>query len=216
MIADLVPRAVVTVETRQEFVESTLFAEEEASLGRAAKRRRREFVTGRACARRALEQLGVEPCPIVSGDRGAPVWPAGVVGSITHCRGYRACSVAALRDIVSVGIDAEVDGPLPEGVLSAVASSRERQRLDASASEGIHLEKVLFSAKEAIYKSWFPATGTSLEFEDVDVSLDAKTRTFCGRLLVSAPVVGGRRLTEFRGRWSVEDGVVLTATAVQR
>lgn len=56
-----------------------------------------EFVTGRACARRALARLGVEPVPVPSGDRGEPFWPDGIVGSITHCDEYRACAAARRR-----------------------------------------------------------------------------------------------------------------------
>lgn len=85
-------------------------------------RRQREFATARSCARTALARLGVPPVPVLASPRGAPRWPAGVVGSITHCDGYRAAAVAYTRDVVSLGIDAEPDEPLPnDGTLGPIA-----------------------------------------------------------------------------------------------
>jgi 4'-phosphopantetheinyl transferase EntD len=213
VIEDLVPSNVVTVETDQELVETELFPEEVKSMGRPVEKRRREFVTGRACARRALEQLGVGPTPIPTGERGEPVWPGGVVGSITHCRGYRACAVARDHELASVGIDAEVHEPLPDGVLDSVSSPVERHRL---ASEGADacLDRVLFSAKEAVYKAWFPLARRWLGFEDVDMTIDSREGTFRARLLVEGPMVNGERLTDFRGRWSANRDVVVAAVVV--
>jgi 4'-phosphopantetheinyl transferase EntD len=213
MIDELVPPSVATVETDTDLLDAELFPEEEESVGNAVDKRRREFAAGRACARRALERLGIAPAPIASGARGEPLWPRGVVGSITHCRGYRACAVAKTDDIASVGIDAEVHEPLPAGVLEAVASPRERAALHPNGS-GAHMDRLLFSAKEAVYKAWFPLTGRWLDFEDVDLSIDLDARTFHARLLVPGPVVGGSRLTYFRGRWRAEGDVLATAVAV--
>ena len=82
---------------------AVLFPEEEAALGQDVDKRRRELATARACARRALAQLGLPPAPIVPGTRGAPTWPPAVVGSITHCARYRACAVARSWDVATVG-----------------------------------------------------------------------------------------------------------------
>jgi 4'-phosphopantetheinyl transferase EntD len=208
----LVPATVAASETRRDILDIELFAEEERSMGRAVEKRRREFITGRACARRALEQLGVGPTPIPSGRHGEPLWPPGIVGSITHCSGYRACAVARIEDVASLGIDAEVNAPLPEGVLEQVAFGPEREL--AGVDRGLHLDRLVFSAKEAIYKAWFPLAGRWLGFEDVELSLDAEARTFRAQLLVSGPSVNGVPLTAFRGAWSVENGVVCSAVLV--
>ncbi|MFL5884840.1 MAG: 4'-phosphopantetheinyl transferase, partial [Thermoleophilaceae bacterium] len=106
LIERVVPGNVVALETDQELLETELFPEEEALVARAVAKRRNEFVTGRALARRALSTLGVAPVAIGRGARGQPLWPGGIVGSITHCRGYRACAVARFDEIASVGIDA--------------------------------------------------------------------------------------------------------------
>ena len=213
MIERLVPSDVASFETREELIEVELSPEELASLGQPVEKRRREFVTGRACARRALEKLGVDPVPIANGERGEPLWPPGIVGSITHCSSYRGCAVARSRTISSIGIDAEVHEPLPPGVLETVASAAERGRIGA-ADAGTHLDKVLFCAKEAVYKAWFPLTGEWLGFEDVDMTFDLTDRAFSARLLVPSPIVGGRELTHFDGRWEVDESTVLTAVIV--
>ena len=110
----------------------TLFPEEEAAVARAVDKRRREFATVRSCARAALARIGVPAVPIVPGRRGAPQWPAGVVGSMTHCAGYRACALARAKDVVTIGLDAEPHEKLPAGVLGAVSCEEERERLGAS------------------------------------------------------------------------------------
>jgi 4'-phosphopantetheinyl transferase EntD len=213
VITSLLPDSVVTVETWHDLVDTTLFPEEEVSLGRAVKSRRHEFITGRACARAALARLGIPPVAIPTGSRGEPLWPRGVVGSITHCAGYRACAVARETQVAAVGIDAEPNAPLPTGVLEAVASKAERERL-AGADPAISLDRVLFSAKESVYKAWFPLAGRPLGFEDVDLSVDRETSEFRAQLLVQGPDVGGRTLTGFSGSWGIVDGVILTTVVV--
>lgn len=213
MIERLVPDAVAVVSTREDLTDVELFPEEEEAVGRAVEKRRREFTTGRGCARLALGRLGIEPVAIPGGERGEPLWPEGVVGSITHCRGYRACAVARTGDVLSVGIDAEPHAPLPDGVLGQVAFGSELTMV-AAGDGGVCLDRILFSAKEAIYKTWFPLAQRWLGFEDVELTIDVGAATFHARLLVPGPVVGGAALTEFRGRWAVEDGLVGAAAAV--
>lgn len=212
MIERLVPDAVAVASSRED-LEAELPAAEEAAVARAVATRRREFATGRTCARLALRRLGIGPVAIPAGERGEPVWPDGVVGSITHCRGYRACAVATADEVLAVGVDAEVHEPLPAGVLAQVAFGPERATvMDRTA--GVHLDRLLFSAKEAVYKVWFPLTRRWLGFEDVELSVDTSARSFRARLLVPGPVVAGAPLTELRGRWCVDGGLVATAVVL--
>lgn len=217
MIEDILPDAVVAVEAREDLLDAALFPEEEAALGRAVEKRRREFTTARACARRAFERLGLESLPVPVGQRGEPRWPPGVVGSITHCAGYCACAVGRSADLVTIGIDAEPHAPLPDGVLEAVARPEERGRLSGlgRAVPTVHWDRLLFSAKEAVYKAWFPLTRRWLGFEEAVVQVDPARGTFNARLLVPGPLVGDERLTGFSGRWKTLDGLVLTAIAVK-
>jgi 4'-phosphopantetheinyl transferase EntD len=180
-------------------------------------KRRREFTTARACAREALERLGQPSQPIPSGPRGEPVWPQGIVGSITHCDGYRACAVARAADLTTVGIDAEPNQPLPDGVLGDIALPEEREMLRGLAREEprVFWDRLLFSAKETVYKAWYPLARRWLGFEDAAVVVDRASNTYSARLLVPAPSVGGRELTGFAGRWAVRGGLVLTAIALE-
>ncbi|MDQ1049971.1 4'-phosphopantetheinyl transferase [Streptomyces sp. V4I2] len=223
MIEELVPATVVAVEAygHEEAGNTRLYPEEEAVLTQAVPKRRREFTAVRGCARRAMEKLGVPPQPVLPGERGAPRWPAGLTGSMTHCDGYCAAALVRATDLASLGIDAEPDGPLPDGVLSSVSLPAERDRLLRLARDhpGTHWDRLLFSAKESVYKAWFPLTGQWLDFSEADIEILVAPGarlggTFRAELLVPGPWVGGRRLGHFDGRWTAGRGLVATAVAV--
>jgi 4'-phosphopantetheinyl transferase EntD len=216
VIERILPGPIVAVEAGDDERAVTLFPEEAAMVGRAVEKRRREFATGRDCAHRALERLGVPAGPVLAGNRGEPVWPAGVVGSITHCRGYRGCAVASAKDLAAVGIDAEPHEPLSAGLVEKVAGVEERSGLAelTRAEPEIAWDRLLFSAKEALYKAWYPLTERWLGFEDAVLTIDRRERTFAARLLVSGPRLGGAELRGFEGRWRVAEGLVLSAVAV--
>jgi len=191
------------------------FPEEAVAVARAVDQRREEFTTARECARRALARLGVAPQPIVNGEHGEPRWPASVVGSITHCEGYRACAVARKADMRAVGIDAEPDQPLPDGVLGEVAFGEELamlRRLGGIARD-VCWDRLLFSAKESVYKAWFPLARCWLGFEDVSLSIDPVGETYAAMLLVPGPILADGELRGFAGRWMVQRGLVLTASS---
>jgi 4'-phosphopantetheinyl transferase EntD len=216
MIETILPALAVVVEARDDAGERPLLEEEQALVGRAVEKRREEFATGRACARAALERLGHQPAPILSGERGEPLWPEGVVGSITHCDGYRAAAVAPSSELCSIGIDAEPHAPLPEGLLGDIAWEEELPHLSdlSRLDPAVHWDRLLFSAKESVYKAWFPLAQRWLGFEDARLRLNPASRTFEARLLVAGPVVNGRAVSRFSGAWLVRDGLVLTAIAV--
>jgi 4'-phosphopantetheinyl transferase EntD len=212
MIEKILPPWVASAEVFDDPPGVTLFPEEEAVIARAVDRRRREFTTARHCARQALAQLGLPAAPILPGERRAPEWPDGVVGSITHCAGYRAAAVSL--EALAVGIDAEPHEPLPEGVMASVSLPQEREAL-ARLDDQVHWERLLFSAKESVYKTWFPLARRWLGFEEAHITL-SPSGTFTARLLVPGPLVDGRELTGFAGRWLVADGLVITAIALPK
>jgi len=154
----------------------------------------------------------------VPGLRGAPRWPDGVVGSMTHCDDYRAAALARASDVASIGIDAESHGPLPDGVRGMIARDEELADLAelTRADPRVHWDMVLFSAKESVYKAWFPLTQRWLDFAEASVAIDADLRTFAARLLVPGPTLADRTLTSFDGRWLVRGGLVLTSIVVRQ
>ncbi|AWE53360.1 4'-phosphopantetheinyl transferase [Streptomyces nigra] len=221
MIEELLTDDTVGVETYGDEEHPPLYPEEEAVVARAVDKRRREFTAVRSCARRAMVKLGVPPRAVLPGERGAPGWPPGLIGSMTHCDGYAAAALARAADLASLGIDAETHQPLPDGVLDAVALPAETERLRRLAAEhpAIHWDRLLFSAKESVYKAWFPLTGRWLDFSEADIDIsagdtDPRAGRFGARLLVPGPVVGGRRIERFEGRWTVGRGLMATAVTV--
>lgn len=216
MIEEIVPKSAASAESFGGSLGTGLFPEEAALVARATEKRRQEFTTGRECARAALGGLGLAAAPILRGYRGAPRWPDGVVGSITHCAGYVAAAVARTQELLTIGLDAEPDGPLPGGVLELISLPAERARLRelTAAAPGVSWDRLLFCAKEAVYKAWFPLTGQWLGFADADITIDAGERAFTARLTVPAPVVNGAPLAGFTGCWLAGDGLILAAIAV--
>jgi 4'-phosphopantetheinyl transferase EntD len=217
MIKLILPDQVAAVEAFGDDPAAELFPQECEAMLRATEGRRREFATGRACARAALASLGWPTVAVPRGPRGDPLWPEGVVGSITHCAGYRAAAVALAHDVLSLGIDAEPDEALPDhGMLDLIALAAERAHLAelAKVRPGIGWDRLLFSAKESVYKAWFPLARRWLGFESAHVSIDPDRGAFTARLLVPAPSVGGAPLTQLHGRWLAHQGLLVTAVVV--
>jgi 4'-phosphopantetheinyl transferase EntD len=214
-LGPLLPATVVTVEARPDPPPGTVFAAEEELVARAVPRRRAEFRAARLCARAAMASLGVAPAPLLRGVHGEPLWPAGVVGSLTHCVGYRAAAVAHANRVRGVGIDAEPNEPLPDGVLDAVTSARERRmvRALAAALPAVRWDRLLFSAKETVFKAWFPLSGRSMPFTGPEIALGGDG-TFDARLTAAAPDAGPAVPRRYAGRWRIDGGLLLTAVAV--
>ncbi|MCB5178556.1 4'-phosphopantetheinyl transferase family protein [Streptomyces antimicrobicus] len=210
MIERLLPPGVTSSEAFDDAAPAPLFPAEAALMEGRRARRRRQFATARACARRCLAALGRAPAPLLPGPGGAPQWPAGVVGSITHCDGYRAAVAAPADTVAALGIDAEPAGPLPPGVLGLITSEPERAHLRAlaSADPDTPWERVFFSAKEAVYKAWYPATGTWLGFRDATLAL-SPAGTFTATLHLPSPPVD----PVYEGRWLATETLVITAVA---
>lgn len=133
---------------------------------------------------------------------------------------YRAAAIARRADVLTVGIDAEPHEPLPDGVHESIALATEQQReLELRrAYPEIHWDRLLFSAKESVYKAWFPLTHRWLGFEQADIVLHSNG-SFTAGLLISTTepdLAAGATATPtaFSGRWLVADGLLVTAIAV--
>ena len=217
MIAELLPPGVASAECFDDPPGVVLFDEERAAVARAVDKRRREFATVRHCARRALATLGHPPVALVPGRRGAPLWPDGIVGSMTHCAGYRAAALARADRVRAVGIDAEPDGPLPDGVLDLIARPDETAHLAGLLQGGAgprHWERLLFSCKEAVFKVWYPLTQRELDFHEASIRLHPGDATFTADLLADP----GDDLLPARldGRWIAARSLVISAITLTR
>lgn len=210
-VGSLLPPGVVAVEALGAIAPDALLAAEHAVVANAVESRRSEFARGRSCARRALTLLGSEPSPILSDQSRSPIWPAGVVGSITHCRDYCCAALARADRWSSIGIDAEVLHSLEAGVERRIVLPAERRQLD-ELDPAIPWECVVFSVKEAFYKAWFPLTRRWLDFHDVQVRLDPARGRFEATLLVDEPSFCSPRPIE--GSFCIELPRVLAAVVL--
>lgn len=225
MIEHLLPPGVAGAHLRDFSAAGPLPAAEETSLGPVGPARAGEFAAGRHCARAALSALGRPGAELPRrGDR-APGWPAGTVGSITHCRGYCAAAAGPTVSYLSIGIDAEPNEPLPAVVLPRISSAAERRWIGA-APGGVHWDRLLFSAKESVYKTWAPLTGAWLGFLDATVTVEPAeitevagahvTGRFRVALHVPPPRMNGVPPRGFDGRFLALPDLLLTAIVLPR
>jgi 4'-phosphopantetheinyl transferase EntD len=217
MIHELVPDVAARVaseELHAEPADPLVFPAEQAALRRAAPKRRREYTTVRHCARLALARLDVAPMAIINGPDRAPIWPPGIVGSLTHTSGYHAAVVARSWYLASVGIDAEPDEPLSPTVFDRVVTAPERAHLATLPATGPAWDRVLFCAKESTYKAWYPLARRWLGFDDAQVSIQPDDGTLVVTLPVAGSLVAGRELHTLAGRWAARDGHVSSAVTV--
>ena len=214
MMRSLLPPAVVVVEAEPEMWEAPLLPEEARLVARALPRRRREFTAGRACARLGLSRLGFPPAPLLSGPDRAPIWPQGAVGSITHSAGYCAAAVARESEVRGLGIDAEANQPLPEGVAELVCTASEQAWAATAPGNEINWPTLIFSAKESVYKAWHAVTSQWLGYLDAELSVDCGSGAFEARLLVPAPAALGSGFESFRGSFAAAPAHLFTAVCV--
>ena len=213
MIETLFPPAVITSSLCEEGDPARLYPEEARCIRGAVPRRQREFAQGRLCARRALAALGIPRFPLLKGDDRVPIWPDGVVGSITHGGGYCAVAVARRKEISGLGIDVETEEPLGRELIPLVCVEAERRRLEQSpeGSRGA-TAKLLFSAKESVFKCVYPITGIFLDFHDCEVVLDEVSGAFTAVLRNPTLPERWKGIT-LHGRFARDSGRLFTGIA---
>lgn len=154
LLARLAPPGCAAAEIRDCGQPVALRAGEVLHVEGASAKRQRDFALGRDCAHRALAQLGAVPETLARDARGAPLWPRGIVGSITHTEGYAAAAVARQGLFCRLGIDAERVGRVTPDIAARLFTPRETAAmagLDGAAWR--RAATIRFSAKEACYKT---------------------------------------------------------------
>lgn len=200
-----------TAEMDPRTADDTLLPGERAAIVHAVEKRRREFVAGRTCARRAMAALGEPPVAILQGEDRAPIWPPGLVGSITHTDNLCAVAVARIADgFRSLGLDIEPATPLKQKLLRIICLPEERAYLDTQpAGERGLLGKVIFSAKECAYKCQYTLSRTFLDFHAMRIYPDLADGGFAAVFQRDAgPFAFG---DELRGHLAVDHGYIMTA-----
>ncbi len=156
-----------------------LRASERAATTYMTSARAREFAAGRAAARRAMRALGQIERPVPRGTDRAPIWPSGLTGAITHTRTDCLAAVTDDPSLAGLGLDLEPATPLDPELLSEICTPAELGWLDTVVpSRRAYLAKLVFCAKEAVFKAQYPISQQMLDFHDVTVSLDPGGRNF--------------------------------------
>lgn len=212
-IQSLFPAAVAVAAERVDAAAGALAPAEAAAVVRAVEGRRREFAAGRACAHRALRRLGIENPVVPSSEDRMPVWPEGIVGSISHSGGFCAAAAARKADIAGVGLDIEQTDRLREDLWKMIFRPEEREWLrERPAGERIRWATLLFSAKEAFFKFQYPRTRRWVGFEEASVRADPESGEFLLTVRASGPAEA-LGVGEVAGRYRFLDGFVATAIA---
>lgn len=192
-----------------------LYPEEQNAVAKAVPKRRIEFASGRKAARVALQYLGCTAGPIPSATDRQPVWPEGVVGSISHANGFAAALVGRACNVAGLGIDIEGKAPLKDEILSYVLTPTERARAAKQPRlGGITVCKATFVAKEAIFKAIYPITNRFFGFQDAEVSLSADGHWIASLAPGVLPEADACSLQT--GRFVVLDDLVVASVAVTR
>lgn len=207
MTIRLLPSSVRWAHEFSDHADVALFPQEQADIANSEHDRHAGFATVRPLARAAPDDLGQVSLP--PGERGAPVWPTGVAGSMTRGAGYRAVAVtvAHASDVLTIGVDAEPDATLPDGVSDTIA--RPEEHVSLPSTTGTAWDRILFIAEESVDKAWCPPARTQLNADRATVSI-AADGTFTAHILVPGPP------TEIIGRWTTSNGLIATAITVYR
>jgi 4'-phosphopantetheinyl transferase EntD len=204
-IGDLFPPGVRTASSPPVDCEEELFPEERALVARAVPPRRRQFATGRACARRLLEQFGVPQGPLLRRADRSPRWPAGHCGSISHCEDLCVVAVARCEVARALGVDVEPAEPLEAALWPRILTACELAWLEGRpAAERGRLARLVFSAKESVYKCVRGAGGPELGFQDVEIEFAPGAGRFRAAWTAAGAALEGDRpegAFAFRGRW---------------
>jgi len=182
---------------------------EEESLRNAVPKRRMEFTAGRTAARRSLAALGHENCTIPVSTNRSPIWPASVVGSISHTDKYCVAIAAQRSDYWALGVDIEAEVSLDKRMTDMIFSPSEK----LSNSSFLHRPILYFSIKEAVYKAYSPATGEFLNFDDISLKFHESNNEFTAFVSdrVAAPPWGSYELI---GKYATLNNHVLSFIGV--
>lgn len=199
-------------------------AEEAALVAGAVDKRQREVATGRRLAHALLEQLGVAEAPLLRGADRAPLWPTGVTGTITHSRELCVVAVADAREQRALGVDHEPATPLQPKLWRVVLRPDEKTWIESLPENQRGLTaKLVFSAKECLYKTIAAQLGEIIGFLEVELRLELEERTLVGGVearsgrftgVLVDPARAARVSGVLEGRALIRDEGLFTAMAL--
>lgn len=165
-IAQILPAGIISEFAAIENVNDNLHKEEMKYICNAVSIRKKEFLAGRACARRALARLGIPNCPILVGPMREPIWPEIVSGSISHDGNYCVAAVALKKTTPLLGIDIALREPLNKELIKLICTKKDIEAINNSDFTSFEADpyKLIFSVKESVYKCLFPVIQKIFDF----------------------------------------------------
>lgn len=186
-------------------------------LTKAAPKRRGEFLAGRYCAYQALLQLTGDGAMVKRQADGAPSWPKGCVGTISHSDNWVGALVAYQTDYLALGFDIEQRLGDTQGATLAAYLLTPQERLCLShlpAAQLAFMVTLIFSLKESLFKALYPLVNKRFYFEDAElISWCSQSKTARLRLLstLSEEWLQGQEIT---GHYCCLDGHIMTLIAL--
>ncbi|WP_281558772.1 4'-phosphopantetheinyl transferase superfamily protein [Thalassomonas sp. RHCl1] len=183
-----------------------------ASLSRAVNKRQGEYLAGRYAAIQALAELGINTRNIPTGEHRSPVWPEGILASITHTSTAAFCVAASKRAIKYLGIDHEnwLKADNVAEIKSSIINEKEEVFLKQSDMSFEQAFTLVFSAKESLFKALYPGVGYYFDFSAAEIiDLNTVNNSLCLRLtetLTPAITAGAR----FNGQFIFDESAVQT------
>jgi 4'-phosphopantetheinyl transferase EntD len=139
------------------------------AIATSVRKRQAEYFYGRLAARLALEHAGLPLLGVGTGTQRQPLWPAGVVGSITHNARHALAAALPLGPCRGIGIDIEtLATPEQESSIASIALDGAERRILAAQAATLSPAAALtlvFSAKESFYKAVHARVGRFFGFE---------------------------------------------------
>ena len=219
-LASIFPSGVIWKVAEDWMWDTPLCPEEEALIVKAVDKRKREFRAGRNCAHDLMNSAGIQCDALLKGKQREPNWPAGWVGSISHTQGLCVVAIANQNRFRSIGLDVEQATPLGDDVRNMICSAPEQDRLSRlafTAGQEIAskpMDKVIFSAKESIHKTYFPLNYHTLDFLDAQVDIDVGSCSFEATILNPEPS-SNVVIRTLRGKYCIDQSYVATFISLE-
>ena len=137
--------------------------------------RKEHYRSGRICAGEVLSKLGTLGQPVLRDPQTRePLWPEGISGAITHSGNWAAAAAGKTSDVSGIGIDLEdLERQVDSRISRHVCIPEEQKWLQECGEDFLEQNlKIIFSAKESIFKAFFPYTRTYLHFHDARILME--------------------------------------------
>ena len=215
LTASVLPQGLAVVARDPRDVPGAVDPVEQGAVQNAVPRRVAEFHAGRAAARAGMVELALPPRPVPMGPDRAPVWPAGVTGSISHTDKACVAVLGCSRDWAGIGVDLEDAKPLDPLLVAQVCSVSEQAWLGIQPPRDRGLmAKLIFSIKEAAYKAQYPLTQQLFGYDGMRIKIDRANSQFTATFVMpQGMIAAGATLA---GNYAHAAGLMVTAVALRQ